>query len=374
MPAQTRVEEGRSYRRRQREQMGEQAYKDIESLKRKERRQKNQLPPPTTTPVIVEIKQPQPTKKTEKVSDNTLEAIYVAKLALAEASGHTIKLSSVKTTYNRMKKLHTHMFDAEMSDFAWTKDTAVVSDFILSFDKWKTQESRIQQFQSLASILKVVKGYDSIYKFYSDKSIVMRNDKTKVDDKNELTDREADMLPWNQILKVKPDNAKDAALVGVYTLIQPRRAADFGLMRVATETEELDSEFNYVVLNAKNKPVKFVFLNYKTSSTFGKQEFTIPRNLATLLTKHIESSELHFGNYLFGKSKTAPFASFSSQVSKVFKKYTGKSISVNLLRHSFITHYLKKPNLTIADKKKISYAMSHSLDMQMRYNRVDLSE
>jgi hypothetical protein len=373
MPAQSRIEEGRSYRQRKRDELGNQEYKALEASKRKERRARAR-PTPTTPPLVAvpEIRQPAQPEGPEQATDETLDAIYDAKLAFAEASGHTIKKASVATTYNRVKKLHKYMTGEDMTEFDWTRDTAAVSAFILSSDKWKSQESRIQQMQSLASILKVLNGYEVAYDFYSKKSIDMRQAKTKEDDKSELTDNErANMLPWTQILKIKPDNSHDSALVGVYTLIPPRRAADFGLMRLATETEELDAEYNYVVLNTRNKPIKLVFMNYKTSNTFKRQAFPIPRALATRLTAHIESANLQYGDFLFGRTPDAPYASFSSQITKVFKKNTGKSISVNLLRHSFITWYLKKKNLTLADKKSTAFAMAHSLTTQMQYNRVD---
>jgi integrase len=371
---QTRIEEAKAYRQRKRQQLGNQEYKALEASKRKERRARARPTPAPAPPVAVEIRQqPAQPEEPDQATDETLDAIYDAKLAFAEAVGHTIKKTSVATTYNRVKKLHKYMTGDDMTDFDWVKKTAAVSKFILSSDKWKSQESRIQQFQSLASILKVLEGYEAAYKHYSEKSIAMRQAKTKTDDKSELTDNErANMLPWPQILKIKPDNAHDSALVGVYTLIPPRRAADFGLMRLATEAEELDIEFNYVVLNTRNKPIKFVFMNYKTSSTFKRQEFPIPRALATKLTTYIESADLQFGDFLFGRTPEAAYASFSSQITKVFKKYTGKSISVNLLRHSFITWYLKKKNLTVADKKLTALAMAHSLTTQLQYNRVDL--
>jgi hypothetical protein len=366
---QSRITEAKAYRQRKREQLGDQEYKALEASKRKERRGRARPTPPHVD--VPEIRQPEPEEQADQATDETLDAIYAAKLAFAEVSSHTIKRSSVQTTYNRVKLLHKYMTGDDMTDFDWVKKTAAVSKFILTSDKWKSQESRIQQYQSL--ILKVLEGYEVAYDIYSKKSIAMRQAKTKIDDKSELTDRERDnMLPWTAILKIKPDNAHDAALVGVYTLIPPRRAKDFSLMRIATESEELDSEYNYVVLNARNKPVKLVFMNYKTSATFKKQEFSIPRALATKLTTHIESSDLQYGDFLFGRKKAAPFASFSSQITKVFKKYTGKSISVNLLRHSFITWYLKKKKLTLAHKKLTAFAMAHSLTTQLQYNRVDL--
>jgi integrase len=126
------------------------------------------------------------------------------------------------------------------------------------------------------------------------------------------------------------------------------------------------------VLNKRNNPTKLIFTNYKTSSTFGKQEFPVPRALASVLKTYIEGNGFAINDYLFGKSPSEPYKSFSTQVSEVFKKYTSKNISVNMLRHSYITWYLKNKTLSIADKKKVATAMGHSITMQAKYDRVNL--
>ena len=353
---QTRIEEGAKYRRLKREQMGDEAYRASEARKRRERRHRMAAPVQ---------QQPEP--------DTTLDDIYTAKLILAESKGHTIKRSSVETAYNRLKRLHKLLHDTDMTDFKWVKDTTNVRDFIMKSDKWGSVESRIQQFQSLSSILKVVKGYETQYNFYSRKSIEMRNDKTKVDDKNEMTEKEkANMLSWPKIKQIKPTTSHDKALVGVYVDMPPRRL-DYRIMKLTTTPDDLDeltSTFNYLVLNNRGTPKSFVFLNYKTASKFGRQEFTIPRGLAVKLKAYISETGLTSGHFLFGKTKDKPYVSFSTHVTKVFKKYTDKNLSVNLLRHSYISWFLKKKGLTIENKKEVSTKMAHSLHMQEKYNRV----
>ena len=283
---------------------------------------------------------------------------------MAQLKGHTIKRSSVQTTFNGVKRLYKYMYDDDMTDFDWAKDTSKVSEFILSSDKWK-DESRIQKFQSLASILIVLRGFTTTYKFYSERSVSMRKAKDSIDDKNELTERERNnFLPWVKIKKIKPENVHDEALIGLYTLIPPRRL-EYRIMKLTTSKEGLNEKFNYLLLNGRGKPIKVIFLNYKTSSKFGKQEFLIPRALAGKLKTYITEAGLNDGDFLFGKSKTEAYKSFSSYVTKVFKKYTGKTLSVNLLRHSFISWYLKKTH-SLADQKKIANEMGHGVMMQLK--------
>ena len=56
---QSRIEEGRSYRERKRDQMGENEYKSEETRKRTERRNRNKMPIPSPPPVSFEIKEPE---------------------------------------------------------------------------------------------------------------------------------------------------------------------------------------------------------------------------------------------------------------------------------------------------------------------------
>jgi hypothetical protein len=53
-------------------------------------------------------------------------------------------------------------------------------------------------------------------------------------------------------------------------------------------------------------------------------------------------------------------------------KLTGSKAGVLTLRHSAITHFLSKPNLTTRQKEDMAKAMGHSVSMQGLYNRVDI--
>ena len=110
----SRAAEGKAYRERRKEAMGAQAFKDSEALKRKTRRQRNRPAPAAPVAIAVEVKQPEQ-KQEEKVT-GTLDTIFAAKQQFAEASGHTIKRSSVETALNRIKRLHKYINDTPMLD------------------------------------------------------------------------------------------------------------------------------------------------------------------------------------------------------------------------------------------------------------------
>jgi integrase len=133
---------------------------------------------------------------------------------------------------------------------------------------------------------------------------------------------------------------------------------------------DLDNDFNYVIMNGKT-PVKLVYLKYKTDKSYGKIKIPIPKQLQTILKAYISEYKLDNGDPLFGTNAGRYYKNFSSEISKVFEKYTQKKITANLIRHSFITRYLSKKRST-ADKKKIAMLMGHSIESQSAYDRIDL--
>jgi hypothetical protein len=369
---QSRSDEAKLYRERKKTERG-QDWLIEEARKRKERRNRNRATPAPTPVVVPEMKQEEEHKSNPIQSTTLLDEIVAAKQASAAATGHTIKKESVQAALNKVKRIHKYKTDHEMSCFDWVRDTTAVSNFIENCEKWKSKESKLQQYQALASILKVFTDYQKEYKFYSGKSIAGRKQKETIDDENKLTEKEKEnYLDWSKIYKLnKSDDltAYEASIVGCYTLIPPRRAKDFGLMKITTTDVDLDDKYNYLKLNSKGKPARLIFLNYKTDKQFGRQELRVPRSLSSRLQAHITESGLAPNDFLFGKSKSEPYKSFSSYITKVFKKYTGKAISVNVLRHSYVTNFLKSER-TLAERKDIANQMAHSVLTQLKYNRI----
>ncbi len=68
----------------------------------------------------------------------------------------------------------------------------------------------------------------------------------------------------------------------------------------------------------------------------------------------------------FKKSYTQPH--FTEKLQKTFFKYTGKKISVNLIRDSESTHLDAQP-ISLAERKKIAQQMGHSLATNMQYSK-----
>ena len=115
-------------------------------------------------------------------------------------------------------------------------------------------------------------------------------------------------------------------LLACYVLIPPRRAKDFTEMM----TKAYDAEkSNYYVKGT------FHFNDYKTAKVYGHQQIKTPKTLEALLNKWMKKNP---GEYLFsdysGKKLT------SASISKILNSIFKKNVSVNMLRHAYITDVL----------------------------------
>ncbi len=111
----------------------------------------------------------------------------------------------------------------------------------------------------------------------------------------------------------------------------------------------------------------------KTQKSQPEPKITIPTNLATILNTYIESNSMIKNDFLFGLGskdfkKNYVQSKFAEKLQKTFLKYTGKKISVNLIRASKSTHIDTQP-ISLAERKKIAQQMGHSLLVNMQYSK-----
>lgn len=139
---------------------------------------------------------------------------------------------------------------------------------------------------------------------------------------------------------------------GIY--IPPRRSQDWSEMKIKGINKDTD---NYLLKN------KFVFNTYKTAKTYGRETIDVPPDLQVLLKKYI--SLLPSGQeYLLvnGNGRKMTSVSIALALNKIFSK----AVSVNMLRHSYLTEkYKDVPALT--DMMDTARQMGHSLTQGLTY-------
>lgn len=139
-------------------------------------------------------------------------------------------------------------------------------------------------------------------------------------------------------------------LLACYVLIPPRRAKDFTEMK----TKDYDTEKD----NYYSKGT-FHFNDYKTAKIYGHQSVKTPKTLETLLNKWIKKNP---GVYMFSDYSEKKLTSAS--VSKILNSIFKKNVSVNMLRHSYITDVV---GADIAHLQEVASGMGQSTAQQKLY-------
>jgi len=142
-----------------------------------------------------------------------------------------------------------------------------------------------------------------------------------------------------------------ALLAGVAG-IPPRRSLDYGLMKIRGYDPKTDNYY---------KGGKFYFNRYKTANKYGLQVIDVPKDLQALIKKWMKINDT---DYLLFSSNKQPLS--SPQINRILNKVFDKRVSVDMLRHIYLTnHYKDIPALK--EMENLATEMGHSLSQQMLY-------
>ena len=142
------------------------------------------------------------------------------------------------------------------------------------------------------------------------------------------------------------------ALLGGVAGIPPRRSLDYGLMKIRGYDPKTDNYY---------KAGKFYFNRYKTANKYGLQVIDVPKDLQVLIKKWMKINDT---DYLLFSSNKQPLS--SPQINRILNKVFDKRVSVDMLRHIYLTnHYKDIPALK--DMENLATEMGHSLSQQMLY-------
>ena len=169
--------------------------------------------------------------------------------------------------------------------------------------------------------------------------------------------------------KPKPHEAKTireyvAGMLFAGSIDLPPRRAEYGdveIIKNAAYKKLKDKDTsNYLVLGTK--PF-FHFANYKSILTEGPIDIPVPVIVMKVLRKWIpiQNSKYLFANH--SGEKPLGFQEFSGLLKRAFSTPT-KNIGVNILRHAFITEYIKEDH---DEHKDIASKMGHDVNTQKGY-------
>jgi hypothetical protein len=195
-----------------------------------------------------------------------------------------------------------------------------------------------------------------------------------------LTDAEREKyLPYDDICAVyeKAEDCpftplEDKMLIGFYTQMPPVRS-DYCRLRIYLDTDP-DMTVNHIeirggLFNYRMAVITVRIVEHKTASSSGTLERVLPEFLRRDVVGFICDYKHSFKQepeYLFDFSP----AEITTRLQRVFKRYTGKEISVNIIRHAYITKQTEgRPPL--AQLEAEAAEMGHSVLTHETYRRLD---
>lgn len=285
---------------------------------------------------------------------------------MAETPLKTLSAQSVKTYEGCLERLRHSLEEAELVD----EPKTVIEEIQRLFANLSTQKVY------LSAVMWYIKEQNKeawdVLKAYFDK---IRPGIDKRATAQTLTvSASALYVPWDTLKTAGKKAIKmykegtlplaDALIAVLYTEQAPVRA-DYGGMEFITDIRKASNpEINYCLIRG-TKPI-FIFNHYKTQKSYGKIVVPIKRSVYHLLLSRYSEMAQKGSNLVFTENQP----NFSAKVKRVFGALTGKEVGISLLRHSYITDFLKT-NPSIHDKQEVAYKMMNSVAIQDAYRVLD---
>ena len=183
----------------------------------------------------------------------------------------------------------------------------------------------------------------------------------------------AGAVSWTDVVSAREQLARSAfasrehVLLSFFTLLAPRRQADYFRVRILGADERPASDEPAFLELARGR---LVVRAYKTAKTYDTWVKDIPDALLRILHSSLRAEPREF---LFVDSHGQPFRTpnaFTQFSNRVLKRVIGPHVTLNSLRHAASKASLADPNKTLRDKQAYASDMGHSFGTHMRYDKV----
>lgn len=355
----------REYRARMKKEKGEKAFKEEESVKRAQRRAKAE-----------EKKLDNEIKEYEKI----LNPIDVVELTGPDSDDEDEpqpqeEKKGAKSTKGQnlarvrvLSERYRGVPEIDTDDLEWLYDVPKIVPFVNK--TWGNDKTRKAYFASAAAVLRDYDDSPEAKEAQQTYNKPMKKLLEKITDvyKQNLKDdkEEATWVDWDKVVEArsKITDPTDRVIYTLYTDIPPRRGLDYSKLKIlrgdASQLDDVDKNYNYVLVSQGGAVKKIVLFNYKGSDEKGRYDIKMTNQLRKTLEKYIADKEIPDGEMLFSQSKVRDW---TRTLQEIFKKYTGKPMSVNALRKSFATHFIGPSKVSQANVENIAEQMGTSADL-----------
>ncbi len=309
-----------------------------------------------------------------------------------------------ESTYNTMKFniIRLEKITKKDIDDLCISDFENISKVKKSFDTYALN-TKIQTIMGIKLFLRFKEANANVINKWNEELKTLCGKSKEIVEKNEMTENEAKNWINYEDLSEKFDQyydykffgelsesvndytkyktARDFLLLSLYVELPPARIGNYQFMKIREEKKRkatsLDKKYNYLMINTDGS-YQIVFNQYKTSKYLGQIHQTIQKDskVANLIKTYLPYREIFIGkkstDFLINKEKRVMTQSNITDTLKfISRKVIGKDLSVNLLRHIYITYYFAKQN-SIEQKKKIANFMGQTYDATMmeKYNKL----
>ena len=225
---------------------------------------------------------------------------------------------------------------------------------------------------------------DNIRKIYREygKTIKEEIERENIGKEFDLTEKEQkSFMFWEDILHIYEKMSQelddtnysqmiDYVIVSLYVLHPPVRA-DYANMKLFIDENQIPPQYddNYCVIQPRPR---FVFQKYKNVKHRGKTVILMEPELHAILLRWI--ADLNPSEWLLPTRFAHTFKAMSEnalvkRIPEIFVKHGGKPVTVNTLRHSFVS-FLSKHDQEYNRKLANADKMMHSVDMATKYRRM----
>jgi len=248
------------------------------------------------------------------------------------------KPNTIKTYNTILRTIYKNVFgDTPTPDVNKFKDVKA----ILEYTKDDLLQTRKTKLSAIVALVKVQEYTDQIFKDAEEHK--KQTEKSEMTDKLEDAEITADEMAKvvsrvkmvaDALNKKSEFTMKDLQEIQNYIIVSlyhghitPRRSIDFTEMVLKPTDKKTQNYFNL-------RNPKFIFNNYKTAGTSGKQEVIIPPALKKILSKWVKLIPDGVNHLLFN-SKREPLSNvtLNQRLNEIF----GGAKGVNSMRHFYLT-------------------------------------
>lgn len=323
-----------------------QAHKaDILSKKQAERAQLKQLNRPPDPPIIL------PTKYTLEM----IQTVFTANIS---------NINTLKKYNGDMKRIFTvaslEFWTSSIDTYNGIKETMDFSRYSLQTKRGAIQS--ILVFIDKSGVIidpRITAKYNVLYEVYG----------IKCGDQNRIkqTASANEVMNYDTYMGLILDNygadSKQYLIVSLYKECCMRD--DYGEIAIINDLNYDEPSHNYIF---RHGGVCSIIMNtYKTSTIYGKQTYTLTDHLNKLINNYIDNNDIIQNNhvdFLFPERKK-----LSVFITKMNEKVGLTGAGINYIRHSRISSFLSKPDLTPEQRHNFAIRTGHKEETQQYYRR-----